>query len=351
MTIYNFIYLMSVNVMESLVNNDILVQDDLVEKLTINKISINMFANKIHSMFDYFAQAIPAILLGLFIFAIFLTTGKLLRSVIKQFMSNHRGYNVWLVLARIAQWVLTLVGFLIALAIIFPSITPADLLTGLGVGGIAFGFAFKDILQNNLAGILILLQKPFQIGDEIRYKEFEGSVEFIDTRSTFIKSYDGRRILIPNGEIYANAITVNTTYQFRCTEYDIGIGCNDDLQKASDIILDVMKNIPDVMKNPEPEVLVIALDDFKNQLRIRWWSTPRQIDVIRIKSHVLKKIKEEFYKAGIDIPFPTQVILWHDQTEDTDGNRSKQREGWVPGINPPKANTLATNIVNSIKGS
>ena len=73
------------------------------------------------------------------------------------------------------------------------------------------------------------------------------------------------------------------------------------------------------------------------------------MDVVRIKSHVLKKIKKEFYKAGIDIPFPTQVVLWHDQTEDVDGDRSKQREGWAPGAQPPRANTLAKAIVSSKK--
>jgi len=348
MSIYNFL-IFYINEIISQFDTKLFISTDLADKLTISEINLNMIWKKIYSMLDNFIQAIPVILLGLLTFAVFFIIGKIIRNVIKRMMRNRRGYNIGLVLARMAQWLFVLAGFMITLAIIFPSITPADLLAGLGIGSIALGFAFKDILQNYLAGILILLQEPFKIGDEIRYKEFEGRVEFIDTRTTFIKSYDGRRVLIPNGEIYTNAIIVNTTYDQRCTEYDIGIGCSDDLQKASDIILKVLKNTNGVMKNPEPEVLVIALDDFKNQLRARWWTIPYQIDVLRIRSQVLEKIKQELYASGIDMPFPTQVVLWHDQTEKTDGSRITQREGWPPGQHPPPANTLATSINNSFK--
>lgn len=346
MSIYNF-SCMDIKDLYSLTHHTLLIQTNLSDKLKIKEINLSMIWQDLHLMFYKFIQVIPVILLGLFTFAFFIIMGKIIRNLIKKMMRNQRGYNIGLVLARLVQWVFIITGFLIALAIIFPSITSADLLAGLGFGSIALGFAFKDILQNYLAGILILLQQPFRIGDEIRYKYFEGSVEFIDTRTTVIKSYDGRQILIPNGEIYTNAIIVNTAYNQRCTEYDIGVGCSDDLQKASDIILTVLKNISEIMKDPEPEVLVIALDDFKNQLRARWWTTPRQIDVLRISSQVLQKIKQELYNSGIDIPFPTQVILLHDQTEETDGDRKKQREGWAPGAHPSRAKVLATNVDSS----
>jgi small conductance mechanosensitive channel len=332
MSINNFFY------------SSIQMESDITDKLSIQKLDIHLFWKKLYLMANDFFQIIPTILLGIVIFLIFYFIGNIIRSIIKRTMKNRRHYNIGLVLARMAQWVLVFLGFLVTLAIIFPSITPADLLTGLGVGGIALGFAFKDILQNYLSGILILLQEPFKIGDEIKHQEFEGKVEFIDTRSTFIKSYDGRRIMIPNGQIYTNAIIVNTTYGVRCTEYDIGIGCSDDLKKAADIIMHVMDSISDIKKDPKPEVFVVALADYSNQLRARWWTTPFQIDVLRIRSKVLINIKQQLFAAGIDIPFPTQVLLWHDQTEATDGQRSKQREGWVPGNKSPEGNSIASSI-------
>lgn len=345
---FDFFSFPGIEYLYSLAGHSLLLETELTDKLTIKEMNVGVIWKKVYLMWGTFIQVIPVILLGFFTFLLFLAAGKIIRGFIKRLLRNHRGYNIGLVLARMVQWAFTLAGFMVALAIIFPSITTADLLAGLGFGSVALGFAFKDILQNYLAGILILLQQPFKIGHEIKYIDFEGRVEFIDTRTTFIKSFDGRRILIPNGEIYTNAITVNTTYNQRCTEYDVGVGCADDLEKASEIILSVLKNIRGIMNDPEPEVLVIALDDFKNQLRARWWTAPRQIELIRIRSQVITKIKQELYQNGIDIPYPTQVVLWHDQTEETDGDRNKQREGWVPGANPPRSNALARAMGDSV---
>ena len=93
---------------------------------------------------------------------------------------------------------------LIAVTAAFPSFTPADLVGALGIGGVAIGFAFKDIFQNYLAGLLILVTRPFVVGDQIRFKDYEGTVEDIQTRATFIKTYDGRRVIIPNGDLNTN---------------------------------------------------------------------------------------------------------------------------------------------------
>ncbi|MBA3662326.1 MAG: mechanosensitive ion channel family protein [Gammaproteobacteria bacterium] len=326
-----------------------LIENDLTAKLSIHAPNITTIWQKLNLILQNFLQALPIFAIGLFVFIIFFIAGKLARSIIKNVMINRRHYNVALVIARLAQWGFILAGILISLAVIFPSITPADLLAGLGLGGLALSFAFKDILQNYLSGVLILLQEPFKIGDEIKYKDFEGAVEFVDTRTTFLKSYDGRRILIPNGEIYTNAITVNTTYGMRCSEYDIGIGSSDDLQKASQIIREILGSINTIIKEPAPEVIIVELGAYYNSLRARWWTAPKQLEVLRIRGKVLSGIKKRFHEEGIDIPFPTQTILWHDQTETTDGNREKQREGWPPSQHLTKGNTIADAITNKIK--
>lgn len=305
-----------------------LAESELAEKLVLKPVSFGKIWDKIYDLINGFLQAIPIIVLGLIVFLFFYLVGSIVRRSFKNLMRDRKHYNVALVLGRLAQWFFILLGLLITLAIIFPSITPADLLAGLGIGSIALALAFKDILQNYLSGILILIQEPFKIGDEIVYKNYEGQVEFIDTRTTYLKSYDGRRIIIPNGEIYTNTLMVNTTYGKRSTEYDITIGCNDDLQKASDVILSVLKNTEEVLDMPEPEVFIVDLSAYSNNIRARWWTKPQQLEVLRITSKILKNIKRELYAAGIDIPFPTEVVLWHDQTEDADGDRKKQREGW-----------------------
>ena len=113
------------------------------------------------------------------------------------------------------------------MTIIAPSITSGGLIGDLGVSSVAIGFGFKDIPQNMLAGILIVLRQPFQVGDKIVSGGHAGRVEKIATPATFIKIYDGRRFVIPNGDICTNSVVVITAFEKVQSQYDIGVGCND----------------------------------------------------------------------------------------------------------------------------
>jgi small-conductance mechanosensitive channel len=249
--------------------------------------------------------------------------------------------NVRLVLGRLAQGGLNLLGLLVAVTIMFPSVRPVDLLSLLGISGVAIGFAFKDVLQNFLAGILILLRQPFRRGDQIRFKDFEGTVEGIETRTTVIKTYDGRRVFIPNGEVFTNAVTVNTAYESRRSEHDVGIGYGDDPERAATLMTEAMRGVEGVRAEPPPEALVMELAESSVNVRARWWTGPRQHEVLKVRSKVLTAIRQRLTQEGIDLPFPTSLVLFHDQTEESDGDRTRQREGWPAGRNPPKPRTVA----------
>ncbi len=202
----------------------------------------------------------------------------------------------------------------------------------LGISGVAIGFAFRDILQNFLAGILILLTEPFQIDDQIVFKNFEGTVESIQTRATTIRTYDGRRIVIPNSELFTNSVKVNTAFENRRLEYDIGIGYGDDIDQAKQLILQAIDSVDSVLKDPVSEALVMDLAESTVNIRARWWiKPPRRADALNSRDKVISAIKKKLVENGIDLPFPTRQILFHDQTEETDGIRSQQREGWPPG--------------------
>jgi small-conductance mechanosensitive channel len=215
------------------------------------------------------------------------------------------------------------------------------LLSVLGIGGVAIGFAFRDILQNFLAGLLILMRQPFEIGDQIVFGDYEGTVERIETRATIIKTYDGRKVVIPNGEIYTNSVMVNTAYDARRSQYDIGIGYGDDIREATRVMMEAMGRVEGVLPDPAPDVLTVELAGSSVNLRARWWTKPERAAVVQVGREVITAIKEHLDAAGIDMPYPTQVVLFHDQTEDTDGDRTAQREGWPAGKNPPKSRTLA----------
>ncbi|MDP5338815.1 MAG: mechanosensitive ion channel family protein, partial [Nodularia sp. (in: cyanobacteria)] len=283
-----------------------------------------------------FIILLPNIVLGLFVFTIFVIVGRSIKGFVRR-LTSHRTYarNLGMVLGRLAQGVTVLVGLFISLSIVFPSLKASDLVQLLGISGVAIGFAFRDILQNFLAGILILLTEPFQINDQIVFKNFEGTVENIETRATTIRTYDGRRIVIPNSELFTNSVTVNTAFENRRLEYDVGVGYGDDLDWTKQLMLEAMYSVDVVLKDPPPDVLVMELADNSVNIRARWWiQPPRWSDALDSRDQVISAIKQKLYvENGIDLPYPTRQILFHDQTEETDGDRTRQREGWPAGKN------------------
>ena len=285
------------------------------------------------AMLNDFIIQLPNLVLALIVFVIFFLIARAIKRVVKNLTRDRReARNLGMVLGRLAQGATILIGLFVALSIVIPSLRAGDLVQLLGVSSVAIGFAFRDILQNFLAGILILLTEPFQIDDQIVFKDFEGTVENIQTRATTIRTYDGRRIVIPNSELFTNSVIVNTAFGHRRLEYDIGIGYGDDIDEARRLILEAMHQTNGVLEDPAPDAIVVALAGSSVNIRARWWvAPPRRADVLIMQDRVLTNIKNTLTAHGIDLPFPTQQILFHDQTEATDGDRAHQREGWPAG--------------------
>ena len=275
-------------------------------------------------------NSLPTILLGVALFAAFVVLGMVVKWAIRKVgRKKHRNYNLLLAVARLAQGALFIVGLLVAAVVIFPDFTPTSALASLGFGSVAVAFAARDILQNYIAGILLLVTEPFRLGDQIVFEGYEGTVTEIQTRATFVRTYDGRRVVIPNAELFTNTVMVNTAFDTRRIDYDIGIGYGDDVEEAKRVMLGVMREEPTAHSEPPPEVLVFDLAGDHVTLRARWWiDPPQRKDALDSRDAVLGEMKRRLTAAGIDLPFPTQQVLIHDQTEDGDGDRRHQREGW-----------------------
>jgi small conductance mechanosensitive channel len=317
-------------------------------------VDLSQALNAIQLMVIGFVRQSPYLVIAAVVFGIFFFASRVVRDVIVG-LANRKHHSVGLVLGRLAQGGLILLGVLVAATIAVPSFKPAQLIQILGIGGVAIGFAFKDIFQNFLAGILILLTEPFRIGDQIIIDKYEGTVEMIQARATFIRTYDGRRVVIPNADLFNQSVTVNTAFDKRRDQYDIGIGYGDDIESARALILETLNAIDIVMDDPEPQVLVVDLAGSTVNLRARWWVTPpMRADVLASRNAVLSALKAKLTERGIDLPFPTQQILFHDQTEEGDGDRSKQREGW-PALHgqgtKPRAFALAEKKAKAAQAS
>ena len=283
---------------------------------------------KVQEMVEGFYEMLPNIVIGLVVLGAVWLLAKGAREVVRRVTPGPRNSSVAIVMGRLTYAGLILLGVLIALTIIFPTVTMGTLVSGLGIGGVALGFAFQDIFQNLLAGVLILLREPFRVGDEITSGAYTGTVESIETRATFIRTYDGRRVIVPNSQIYSDPVEVITAYQMVRSQYDVGIGYGDDIDEAKRIALETVRGLDGVMKDPAPDVLTWDLAGSSVNLRVRWWSDPTRSNVVKTRDRVLRKVSQALLSNGIDLPFPTQQILLHDQTEATDGDRTRQREGW-----------------------
>jgi len=152
---------------------------------------------------------IPNLIIALLIFALFLIAASLCKSLVRRVaLQRQKHQGIALLLGRVVQTSIVILGFLISLSIVAPSFQASDLIKVLGIGTVAIGFAFQNILQNFLAGILLLLQEPFRIGDLISVIGIEGTVDDIQSRATVITTKEGRQVIIPNALIFTSPVAV-----------------------------------------------------------------------------------------------------------------------------------------------
>ncbi|AXQ23867.1 mechanosensitive ion channel family protein [Acinetobacter wuhouensis] len=273
---------------------------------------------------DGFWERLPYLTIALVVITIFWLLSKLFKFFVRKTLSN-RNYtrqNLVLVLNRVGSTAIMFFGFLIAMVIAIPGFTPGQLMSALGIGSVAIGFAFKDIFQNLLSGILILISEPFKIGDDIIVTGMEGTVEDIQIRATFLRSPDGRRIVIPNATVYTSAVTVNTAYPRRRCEFVVGIGYEDDVQKAKDIILKLLDKDQRILSQPGFSVNVTALADFSVNLTVRWWVDTSQVLTASSISEIQELVLDAFAENNISIPYPVQEVKVYRGDPSVDENDS-----------------------------
>jgi small-conductance mechanosensitive channel len=252
---------------------------------------------------------VPYLVFGLIAFGIFLVIARILKAILITAGKRTRlDITLAELLARIASAATIILGLLVAAVIVFPTFRPGDLIAGLGITSVAIGFAFKDVLQNFFAGILILWRRPFIVGDEIKVRDFEGTVEDITTRSTRLKTYNGERAILPNGDVYTNAILVRSAYESRRVRLLVGIGYKDSIESARQTIHEVLRKTEGVLTDPGPWVYVSELAPSSVNFHVYFWTASRQANVLALIDIVTTGIKTALDQAHIDMPYPQIVV-------------------------------------------
>jgi small-conductance mechanosensitive channel len=245
------------------------------------------------NMIDSAISRLPSLILASIVFIMFYALSIFVSRIIRRSTRHHRE-NLGVVFSRLIGAATILLGLLVALSIVAPSFQAADLIKILGIGGVAIGFAFQNILQNFLAGLLLLWAEPFRVGDEIRIDPYEGTVEEIQARATIIKTYDERRVVIPNAELFTHSVIVNTAHDARRWEYDLSLKDVSDVSEVKSRILDAILTVPGILSDPAPEAFIIDLSDHGSaacRVRILWWTkAPRQHEMLASYDRVLGAI-------------------------------------------------------------
>jgi len=275
----------------------------------------------LNGMYVGLMQRLPYIVIGIIVFFLFWLVGRIFQKVVVTAGKRTRlDITLAQLFGRIVSAALSILGLLIAAVVILPSFRPGDLVAGLGITSVAIGFAFKDVLQNFFAGVLLLWRRPFVVGDEIVFENFQGKVEDITVRSTRVRTYDGERAIIPNGVIYTSAVLVRTAYPDRRLKVVVGIGYPDDIEKARAAITKVLNDNKAVIRDPGPWVYVSELAPSSVNFTVYFWVNSKQREALRVGDEVITAIKYALDGAGIDMPYPHSVVLFHDETGTRSGD-------------------------------
>ncbi|MHA6326716.1 mechanosensitive ion channel family protein [Roseivivax sp. CAU 1753] len=203
------------------------------------------------------------------------------------------------------------IGIMIAAVVVFPGLTPASILAGLGIGSVAIGFAFKDVFENFLAGIIILFRREMRIGDFIECQDLEGKVEQIAIRESHIRQTDGQLVIVPNSILFKNPVIVRTDQAVRRITVICGVAYDVDVDAAREVIRDAVASCDTVRQDDKPiEIFAQEFASSSINFEVTWWVGSTPVEVRRSRDQVVARVKRALDDAGIEIPFPYRTLTF-----------------------------------------
>jgi len=266
------------------------------------KITTKEVVSKSQEFIDSFLDLLPRLAFSVLILILGYLVSRLIRSILVKTLKGGHPPSFVNVMTRLVGWIFLGGATLVAVTVLLPSVKPVDLLAGLGFFSVAVGFAFQDILENALSGVLLLFRQPFETGDQIEVQEQTGTVEAITIRETRIKTFDGQLVIIPNRDVYKGVIRVQTHYKDRRLSFVTGIAYENDAEEACSIIAEAISQVEGVAASPKPEALVNELGVSTVNIEVRFWAGPAQHESRMVLDTAIKKVKRALDHAGIEMP-------------------------------------------------
>ncbi|MDX1407411.1 MAG: mechanosensitive ion channel family protein [Saprospiraceae bacterium] len=260
------------------------------------------------------SSMLPNIVVGIVVFILFVILGKLFYQIVgKRIQQRWKDTIVSSFVAESSKWAFYFLGAIIALHIFGFGGIASGVIAGAGVGALVFGFAFKDIGENFLAGILLAVNRPFEVGDIIEADGQKGTVRNLDLRSTHLRNAEGKDIFLPNAAIVKNTVINYTIDGNLRINFPIGIAPENDIEATRTIIMEYLEHSPFILQEPKPNVVVEELAEYTTNMRVLFWvdilANKTQADVLlgrTIRSKVITDVKALLDENGIEMP--SQVL-------------------------------------------
>ena len=271
--------------------------------------------------YDRFLELLPRIALGIFIIVAGILIAQLLTNLIKKrILKKAEDPLMARFLTQAVKIILIIIAIMIALDIAGLSKVATGVLTAAGGAAIILGFAFQDIGKNFLAGIILAFNRPFGVNDTIMVEEHFGKVKALNFRYTHIKTTDGRDIYIPNSDVLTKPVENYTADGFYRVDFVVGIGYEDDIEKAKAIIMDILNNHREIVHNDTHENFVIENELAASTVNLKVFFWIHTIDYRRasrqLRGEIIKMVKEAFIKAEFIMPGDIMELKLYGGTSD-----------------------------------
>ncbi|WP_019677213.1 mechanosensitive ion channel family protein [Arsukibacterium perlucidum] len=283
------------------------VQNQLQEQLAVRS-RLAPAAEKFREMLGTTVQMLPLLLLAILAVVLFAMAGSWLSNrsaLLRRLGLSELATNLGM---RFVRLIITSIGILIALELLDATALVSAMLGVAGVIGIALGFAFRNIVENYLAGVLLSTRNPFAIGDFIQVDDMTGKVMRLTSRDTVLMTLDGNHLRIPNSQIITSPMTNFSRNPLRRFEFTVGVSVDLDLLVVRQLAVATLQTMPGVLAEPRPRVLVQELGDSTVTIRIFAWLDQRDTDFLKARSEAIRLVKTAFDQAGIEMPEPIYRI-------------------------------------------
>lgn len=266
---------------------------------------LDTLTDQLNKMGNEFVRALPSMAIALVILIVTSIvakfTVKIADTLIGKTDLRPSLRNLIETLVRLGTWI---IGLMIAAIVIFPGMTVGSLIAGLGIGAVAIGFAFQDIFENFLAGVLIMVREKMRIGDVIECEGIVGKVEHVTLRETHIRKLSGEVTVVPNSVLFKNPVEILTDKDQRRHDVVIGVSYDSDLDEAADVIRKAVSAVEEVDTDKGLDIFAQEFNSSSVDFLVRWWSGSTPRSGWESKDKVVRAIKRGLDDAGIEIPFP-----------------------------------------------